>query len=121
MQELKETLEKENEELDKCKVILATYTKKLQSGEQLPPERMSYVQKLAYAYKAKKHTVEELRNEYADLQQELMFANHAKIQISKTIYPGVTVAISDLEMRVKDEQNFCQYIKKDGEIVRTTL
>lgn len=120
-QELKESLEKENEELDKCKVILATYTKKLQSGEQLPPERMSYVQKLAYAYKAKKHTVEELRNEYADLQQELMFANHAKIQISKTIYPGVTVAISDLEMRVKDEQNFCQYIKKDGEIVRTTL
>ena len=60
-------------------------------------------------------------NVYADLQQELMFANHAKIQVSKTIYPGVTVAISDLEMRVKDEQNFCQYIKKDGEIVRTTL
>ena len=30
---------------------------------------MSYVQKLAYAYKAKKRTVEELRNEYADLQQ----------------------------------------------------
>lgn len=120
-QELKERIEKETEELEKSKVILANYAKKLQMGEQLASDRMTYVQKLAYTYKAQKHSVEEMREEYSVLQQELMFANHAKIQVRKTIYPGVTVAVSDMEMRVKDEQNFCQFMKKEGEIVRTTL
>lgn len=120
-QQLKTIIAEETEELDKVKTILATYMKKLQEGEKLPPERMEYVQKIAYDYKAKKEEIEPLKAEYSMLQRELMLANGAKIQIRKTIYSGVTIAVSDMEMRIKDEQNFCQYMKKNGEIVRMTL
>lgn len=120
-QQLKGMITEKSEELDKVKTILATYTKKLQSGEQLSPEIMGYVQKLAYTFKAQKEEVEPLKEEYSALQNELMLANGAKIQIRKTIYSGVTIAVSDMEMRIKDEQNFCQYMKKNGEIVRMTL
>lgn len=120
-QQLKKIINEKSEELEKMKTILATYTKKLQSGEQLQPERMGYVQKLAYAYKALKEELEPFKAEYSSIQKELMLANGAKIQIRKTIFSGVTISISDMEMRVKDEQNFCQYMKKNGEIVRVTL
>lgn len=120
-QQLRTLIAEKTEELNKVKVILATYTKKLQAGEQLPPERMNYVQQLAYAFKAHRAELEPLKEEQAMLQKELMLANGAKIQVRKTIHPGVTIAVSDMEMRVKDEQNFCQYVKKNGEIVRLTL
>lgn len=120
-QELKNILEGEVEELNKVKVILANYTRKLQAGEELPPDRMNYVQRLAYEYKEKKDKLEPLREEQTKLRRELMLANGARIQVRKTIYTGVTIAISDMEMRIKDEQNFCQYVKKNGEIVRMTL
>lgn len=120
-QELRTLIAEKTEELNRVKVILATYTKKLQAGEQLPPEKMSYVQKLAYAFKAQRAELEPLKGEQAMLQKELMMANGAKIQIRKTIHPGVMIAISDMEMRLKSEQNFCQYVKKNGEIARLTL
>ncbi|MDD6183623.1 MAG: FapA family protein, partial [Lachnospiraceae bacterium] len=119
--ELKTILAEGNSELEKIKLILATYTKKLQSGEKLPPEKMGYVQKLAYSYKAKQSILEPAQEEYNILQRELSMANSAKVQIKKSIYPGVTISISEMEMMIKDEQSFCQFTKRDGEIVRSTL
>lgn len=121
MSELKVTIAEESSELEKIKLILATYTRKLQSGEKLPPQKMEYIQKLAYSYKAKKGTLEPLQEEYEKLQKGLTMANHAKVQIRNSIYPGVTLAISELELVIKDKQTFCQFMKKDGEIARSTL
>lgn len=119
--ELQTTIAEGNSELEKIKLILATYTKKLQNKEKLSPEKMGYIQKLAYSYKAKKEMLEPAKEEYSVLQREMMMANSAKVQIRKSIYPGVTIAISDMEMRIKEEQSFCQFMKKNGEIIQTTL
>lgn len=121
MLELKEQMKACTEEIERLKVILATYTQKLQSGEKLPPEKMSYVQKLAYTCQAKNSEIEPLKAEHSQLQQEMLMSNGARISARKTVYEGVTVVISDMEMRVKDEYSFCQFTKRDGEIVRGTL
>lgn len=121
MTELKTTIAEENSELEKIKLILATYTRKLQGGEKLPPEKMEYVQKLAYSYKAKKSILEPLQEEYDKIQKSLAMANHAKVQIRNSIYPGVTLAVSELELVIKEKQTFCQFMKKDGDIAGITL
>lgn len=121
MLSLKETISTESEELAKIKTVLANYTRRLQAGEELPPDKLRYVQKLARQYKEKKAELEPLQEKYSKLQKEMMIARGAKIQVRKTIYSGVRIAVSDLEMRIKSEQSFCQYMKKDGEIARMAL
>ncbi len=108
-------------DIEQVRPILLTYSQKMASGEQLPPEKMQYVQQLAVILKNKQQEYAQRQEEYNRLHMEITQSNDARVKIRRSIYAGVTVAISDVSLTLKDERSFCQLLKRQGEVVIDTL
>ena len=114
--ELKKDVNKRAKELDDMKVIIDNYASMLKRGEVLPKDKLLYVQKLAMEYKTKKEEVELLREEMRVIHIEMMESDRSYIAVTRTIYPGVTLSISDLGYSIKDKMNYCKFKKVDGAV-----
>jgi uncharacterized protein (DUF342 family) len=68
-----------------------------------------------------KEELQKYRVEFNGLHQELLNSKHAKIIIRRDIFPGVTITISDLSLTTKTKRSYCQFEKKNGEIIATNL
>lgn len=119
--QLQKELAQLEKEIDQIRPILATYSKKMSSGESLKPETVVYIQKLARALQSSQQRHAETKREFTELHEEIARGNAARIKIKRSIYPGVTVSISDVSMTLKEERSFCQLLKEQGEIVIRTL
>ena len=105
-------------DLEDMKVIIDNYAGILKKGEVLPKDKLRYVQQLALEYKTKKEEIEPLRAELREIRMEMMASDRSYIEVSRTVFPGVTLAISDLSYSVKEKINCCRFKKKDGAISR---
>lgn len=105
-----------SKDLEDLKVIINNYTAILKKGEVLPTDKLMYVQNLALEYKNKKEELEPMRDEMRAIHIELMESDRSYIAVSKTIYPGVVLSISDLSMTIKEKMNYCKFKKQSGEI-----
>lgn len=114
--ELKKDVNKRAKELEDMKVIIDNYAMKLKRGEVLPKDKLLYVQKMAVEYKAKKEELEPLRDEMRVIHIAMMESDRAYIAVTRTIYPGVVLTISDLGYSIKDKMNYCKFKKVDGEV-----
>lgn len=114
--ELSKEVTRLSKELEDMKVILNNYAAILKKGDVLPKDKMMYVQTLANEYKVKKEEVEPLRDEMRVIHLEMMESDRAYIAVTRTIYPGVVLSISDLTYHIKDKANYCKYKKQNGEI-----
>jgi len=107
---------KRGKEVEDTKLIIDNYAAKLKRGEVLPKDKMLYVQSLAADYKMQKDELEQMREEMRQLHLHMMESDRAYVAVTRTIFPGVTISISDLSYSVKDKQNYCKFKKVDGEI-----
>ncbi|MBQ6844672.1 MAG: DUF342 domain-containing protein [Agathobacter sp.] len=114
--ELNKDVAKRSKELEEMKVIIDNYAAKLKRGEVLPKDKLIYVQQLALDYKLKKEEIEPLRTEMRKIHLEMVASDRSYIAISRTIYPGVSLSISDLSYNIKDKMNYCRFKKIDGAI-----
>lgn len=114
--ELKKDVNKRAKELDDMKVIIDNYASMLKRGEVLPKDKLLYVQKMAMEYKTKKEELEPLRDEMRIIHIAMMESDRSYIAVTRTIYPGVVLSISDLGYNVKDQMNYCKFKKVDGEV-----
>lgn len=110
-----------SKDLEDMKVIIDNYAGMLKRGEVLPKDKLLYVQQLALEYKTKKEEIEPLRAQLREIRMEMMASERSYIAVSRTIYPGVTLAISDLSYSVKDKINYCRFKKVDGAIGRVSF
>ena len=62
--------------------------------------------------------IEPLRSEMREIHLEMMASDRSYIAISKIIYPGVSLSISDLGYTVKEKLSYCRFKKIDGAIGR---
>lgn len=115
-QELSKEVAKSGKELEDMKVIINNYTGILKKGENLPKDKLLYLQKLAAEYKEKKEKLEPLREQMREIHMEMMASDRSYIAVSRTVYPGVVLSISDLTLNIKDKKNYCKFKKIDGEI-----
>lgn len=67
------------------------------------------------------NNIKELRKEFEYKSKLAVPQKDARIKITGTIYPGVKLEIGDLNLFIRDKNNFCQYAVKDGEITRLNL
>lgn len=111
----KEIGEKEKE-LEDNQVIINTYRDRIKKGDRIPKDKMQYLQTLLNSYKELQSEIENLKKEYGGLHDEMMASEKSYIVVRKTIYPGVSIAISDLNYHVKDVRNCCKFKKQEGEI-----
>ena len=65
--------------------------------------------------------LQDCRVEFNALHQELINSKHAKVIVRRDIHSGVMITISDLSMTMKDKRSYCQFEKKNGEILVTNL
>ena len=107
-----------SKDLEDMKIIIDNYAGMLKRGEVLPKDKLLYVQKLALEYKTKKEELEPLRAELREIRLEMMASDRSFVAVSKTIYPGVSIAISDLGYNVKEKVSYCRFKKIDGAIGR---
>ena len=93
-------------ELEKTKVIVDNYASLLKSGEVLPKDKLLYVQQLAVQYKKQKDEMEPLKEELRLIHGEMMQSNRYFVTVSRTVYPGVSITISDVGYNVKKNMNY---------------
>lgn len=114
--DLSKEVAKRGKELEDMKVIINNYAAILKKGENLPKDKLLYVQNLAAEYKEKKDSVEPMRDEMRAIHVEMMESDRSYIAVTRTIFPGVVLSISDLTLHIKDKKNYCKFKKQDGEI-----
>ncbi len=114
--DLSKEVAKRGKELEDLKVIINNYAAILKKGENLPKDKLLYVQNLAVEYKRKKEELEPMRDEMRAIHMEMMESDRSYIAITRTIYPGVSLSISDLSLSIKDKMNYCKFKKQNGEI-----
>lgn len=114
--ELNKEVAKRSMELEDLKVIIDNYAGILKRGEVLPKDKLVYFQKLVLDYKAKKEEIEPLREEMRLIHVDMMQSSQSYIAATRTIYPGATIAISDLNYIVREARNSCKFKKQNGEI-----
>ncbi|MGN0342639.1 MAG: DUF342 domain-containing protein [Roseburia sp.] len=119
--ELQQFIQQENKAIAQIKPILATYSEKLANGETLNKEAIQYVEQLANAMRAKQEEVESVQDEYAQLHTLLLHNSNARVQVKKTIYSGVTVCISEISITLKENRDYCQLTRNQGEILISTM
>ena len=73
-----------------------------------------YVQKLAISCKKQQAEIEPLREEMRKIHMEMMASEHSYVAVKKTVFPGVNIAISDMEYSVKSKNSYCRFKKMDG-------
>lgn len=114
--DLSKEVAKRGKELEDMKVIINNYAAILKKGETLPKDKLLYMQSLAAEYKDKKEELEPMRDEMRAIHVELMESDRSYIAVTRTIFPGVVLSISDLNYHIKDKMNYCKFKKQNGEI-----
>lgn len=108
-------------EIKQIQTILTTYSQKISKGEAIKKELLVYLQQLAQALKTKQQELDGIQEEYTQLQREIINSSDARVKVQRSIYPGVSVSISDVSLSIKSTRSFCQMVKKQGDISIETL
>lgn len=107
--------------LTQMKQVMAATAQKLQSGVKLTTEQVMNFKAI------QQQSIQTQEDISADLQKieqmdELMrFDENAYINVRGTMYQGVAVTISGVNMAVKSEYTYCRLIRKGADIVSTNL
>jgi len=115
--ELNQEAAKVKESLDKMRPILVNFNEKLKKKEAVTPEKVQHVQTIAQNFKKEQAKLVELQAEMKRLHEKIQMSNSAKIKIKGTIYPGVSITISDVNKSIKSERSCTKYVKEHGDIV----
>ena len=102
--------------IDKIRPIILNYTGKIRKGAALTSEQLAYVRQLIAQMQNMQEKILPLNDEMARLSEIITLANSARVKVSKTIYGGVSITISDARMTLKDERNYSQFVREAGEI-----
>lgn len=116
-QELQKQIAEMEADVEKLKPILLTFTKKIQSGEQLDPKKQQYVQMLAQQLKTQQTKLQELMAEDKKISQLIQDNGTAKVIVNRTCYPGVTIKIGSASTTLKTKRDYCQYVYEAGDVI----
>ncbi len=120
-EELNESVAKIKQNMEKIRPVLVNFNERLQKKEAVSPERVQQVQSLAKNFKEAQQQLAVQKEELKDLYEKIQMTNNAKVKIKGTIYPGVTITISDMSKSIKSEHSCTRYVRERGEIVARPL
>ena len=119
--QLQKDVAEKTKSLSQMKQVMAATAQKLQAGTKLTTEQVMN-------FKAIQQQAVQLQGEIAaDLAQieqmdEMMrFDENAHINVRGTMYQGVAVTISGINMAVKSEYTYCRLVRKGADIASTNL
>ena len=110
-----------SQKINKINPIVKTYQDYLKAGKALDKKNLMYLNNMMVELRENKKKLEEDRMVFNSLHQELLNSKHAKVVITRDIFPGVNITISDMSITTKDKRSYCMFEKKNGEICITNL
>ncbi|SFP91623.1 hypothetical protein SAMN02910358_00064 [Lachnospiraceae bacterium XBB1006] len=119
--EVKEAIAAKKKEIEAMKPILQNFSEKMAAGVPIPEDKMQYVQKLSVAFKTTQTQIKSLSEEYDALNAEIATGKDAKVKVTKDVYAGVTITISDVSLTTKSTRSFCQFVREAGEVAVKNL
>lgn len=115
--EVQDSITAVSKEIERMRPILVNFNEKLQKKEKISPERMQQVQTIAKNFREQQQILAGYKKELKELNEKLQLVTNAKVKVKGSIYPGVSITISDISMNVKSERCATKFVKEHGEIV----
>lgn len=109
---------KDKEQLSQMIVLLR---KKQELEGRLEPDKVEMLQKAMKNMILLDNSINTMKNEYSSKSELLVENKDARVKVTGSIYPGVKIEIGDISLFIRDKNNFCQYVLKDGEVTRINL
>ena len=119
--ELQKSIIQISKELEQLRPILVNFNEKMQKKETLSADRIQQVQTVARSFKEKQQLLNAQRKELKEIHEQIQMSHNAKIKVKGSIYPGVSVNISEVSMNIKTERSFSKFVKEKGEVVIRSL
>lgn len=111
----------DTQKIDRLTPIVDRYNRHISAGMELDAKHSEYLHQVLSDLTDAKEELQKYRAEFNSLHQELLNSKHAKVIVRRDIFPGVTVTVSDLSITIKVKRSYCQFEKKNGEIIATNL
>lgn len=101
--------------------VMRTYSDFLSKGGTLDDKNCEYMQMLLNELNDLRKNLQGLRTEYNALHQDMLHSVRASVDVRRDVFPGVTVAVSELSTTTKEKRSFCRFQKKNGRVEVTNL
>ncbi len=121
IRELKKKITKSGQDKEMLNQMLTLLRKKQEAEGQLDAEKTRLLQKTMRNVIVLESQLKEMRDEYSSLSEKVTESDDARIKVTRTIYPGVRMEIYDSVFFVRDKNDYCQYVRKEGEVKRINL
>lgn len=96
--------------------IISTYIQKRKQGVKLSGEQLQYLASVVKTKEQKLPELKKAKKEMEALAEVIDQQAHAQVVVQEAIYPGVKVMIGDVSMIVQKEQQYCRFVKQQGDI-----
>jgi len=113
---LKKDSESIENDLIKAEQVLTLLSKMEMSGQPLPLDKQLLKVKAKNTASALYAKLDETKIRILELEDTILSVAETKVSASKTVYPGVTVAIGASSVRVKDTVEFVTFKREHGEV-----
>lgn len=116
-EELQKKILQTSKEMEKMKPILVNYREKVANKEKINSEMMAQVQVIAKNYKEQQETLNEMREEFVQIHEQIQQSTSARVKVKGSIYQGVSIVISDVSLNIKGTTCCSKFVKEQGEVV----
>ncbi|MGP1612532.1 MAG: DUF342 domain-containing protein [Catonella sp.] len=97
------------------------YSRKLNNGEKLTPEKLSHFRVLAEEYKRDNDNIGFMQEEFLTLHEEIETQDGGVIEVGNIVYPGVKIAVVDAVLYIRDILKSVRFIKDGADVIATPL
>lgn len=116
----KDTAEK-TKVINQLKTSLATVSQRIQGGAKLTAEQILNVKNMQKLLQQEQEALQKCLDELQALDGAVNANDNARINVRGTMYQGVAITISGVNMAVKKDYTFCRLIRSGADIVSTNL
>jgi len=118
---LQKSIGERTKSVAQMKQVLAALSKKLQSGAKLTPDQVANLKQIQKNLKEEQDLLQMELVQLQEYEEMLKFDENAHIDVRGTMYQGVAVTVSGVNMAIKSEYTFCRLVKKGADIASTNL
>lgn len=106
---------------EKLNQILVMLRKKQEIEGRLEKDKVELLQKTMKSVIMMEQSLKEKKETYANLSQLVQEKNDSRIKVLGTIYPGSKLEIGSAVLFIRDKFDYCQFVKKEADIVRINV
>ncbi|RKY85336.1 hypothetical protein DRQ09_07410 [candidate division KSB1 bacterium] len=118
LEEIDESMKKNEENVDKLKKAIATLIKSDKTKGGLPANKKALMRRMQEVINTIPAVQTKLMEEKQKIEDELQKYKEAKIKIKNKVYPGVIIYIQNKKLSVKRETSSVAFGLEDGQICR---